>query len=407
MRRVDDVVDKYIIIGDKKFLDFSTHNPIGLRDNQQVKKVLKDSIDKFSLNSDINMRLPKSVKIYNQLSQTIAKRKNKSKAIIYSPGYNINISLLSYLFSTNDLILSDQLNSINIIEGIHLSGAKMVRYKNNDIDDLKEKLDKYQNDYKQIAVITESIFPINGLKAKLREIANLKEQYNFLFLVDESYGDGLYGPDGAGVASEQEVLEKIDFNMGYFSKNYSIPGEYLAINKDMENLLLQGSLRKNLIKKSGIESYLVLCLIEAFGILKDENDRVEKLFDNSRKLRKACLKMGYDAVICDTHIITLLFKEDKQVLDLAKILYDNGIIVSITIGKSTIKPRLRFFISSLFEDEDIDKIIGILGKTGLSVEENKDNEDIEFDENLEMEIDIDSLLEDDSSAILQTEDLED
>ena len=172
--------EKFIYINGVELLDFSNANFLGLRDDKRIKEEMKKGIDLYSLNPEINKTLMENSDVYFKLANKIRKMSKLSEAIVYSSGYNVNVALISTLFKETDVIFSDSLNSINILEGIYLSNAKLIRYKHNDINDLREKFLKYSEGHERVSVITDSIFTMDGEKAKLDEIAKLKEEKDFI-----------------------------------------------------------------------------------------------------------------------------------------------------------------------------------------------------------------------------------
>ncbi len=349
--------EKYIYINGGEYLDFSNTNFLGLRDDVRVKDEIKRGVDLFSLNPEINKTLNQNVSIYHSLADKIKKMSGLPEAIVYSTGYNVNVGLIASLFNQHDVIFSDSLNSINILEGIYLSNAKLVRYKHNDIKDLDERISKYESQYEKIAVITDSVFTMDGEKAKLKEIAKLKEKHNFFLIVDESNANGLIGENFGGVSEEQKVTNKVDMIFGYLYKVFGSTGEYASMTSELKELLTHNSLRRDLINKSVISPIMAIGTLKSIELAETELWRSHKVIDLGAILHKELKNLNFSLTESETGIITIIFDSDKEVIDISKLLFEEKILVAVTIGKTTIKPRIRLFLNAHIDKKDIEFVI--------------------------------------------------
>ena len=356
-KNIEKYHEKYIYINGEEILDFSNANFLGLRDDLRVKEEMKKGIDLYSLNPEINKTITENNEIYYKLVDKIKSLNNLPETIVYSSGYNVNIAIISALFKETDIIFSDSLNSINIIEGIYLSGAKLVRYRHNDVRDLKDKLLRFRDEYDKACVITDSIFTMGGEKANIKDIAELKNIKDFTLIVDETNANGIFGENGGGISDEQGVTDKVDMILGYLYKAYGCMGEYASMTIDMKHMLMQNSLRRDLINKSTINPIMAIGTLKAFELSEEERWRKHKVIDLGKILHNSLSALGFDLTESETGVVTIIFESDREVIDISKILYEDKILAAVTIGKTTIKPRLRFFIGAHFDNEDIEKIV--------------------------------------------------
>lgn len=356
-KNIEKYHEKYIYINGVELLDFSNANFLGLRDDERIKEEMKKGIDLYSLSPEINKSLMENSDVYFTLASKIKKMTGHPQAIVYSSGYNVNVAIISNLFKESDVIFSDSLNSINILEGIYLSNAKLIRYKHNDINDLREKMIKYTEPYEKMAVITDSIFTMDGEKASLDSIAKLKEEKDFLFIVDETNANGIFGESCGGISDEQNVVAKVDMIFSYLYKAFGCMGEYVTMSNSVKELLMQNSLRRDLINKSTINPIMAVGTLKAFELAEEERWRRHKVMELGKILHNSLTSLGFSLTESETGIVTVIFESDREVIDISKLLFENNILAAVTIGKITIKPRLRFFIGAQFSKEDIEKVV--------------------------------------------------
>lgn len=172
-------------------------------------------------------------------SSSLSKRTYERECLYLNSGFDANLGILSTLFTKNDLLLVDKLCHASIIDGMLASKAKSMRYAHNDMEHLASLLDKYHNDYESIVIVTESIFSMDGDRAKLAEIAALKERYdNVLIYVDEAHSFGLLGEEGLGLCQELNIVDKVDFLMATLSKAIGSYGAFLICSKEVKDYLV-------------------------------------------------------------------------------------------------------------------------------------------------------------------------
>ena len=84
-----------------------------------------------------------------------------------------------------------------------------------------------------ILVITEGVFGMAGDQGKLKEIAALKQKYDFRLLVDDVHGIGTLGKTGAGAGEEQGVQDEIDLYFSTFAKSMASIGAFVAGDRNI------------------------------------------------------------------------------------------------------------------------------------------------------------------------------
>lgn len=355
--RIQKVEGKYIFIQGRKFLDFSSNNFLGLKNDERIKESAKEAIDNFGIDIDSNKTLSSHGDLYLGLRKKICEMKGQEETILYNAGYNVSAGIIPNLVGEKDVIFSDSQNFIDIYQGIYKSKAHLIRYKHNDIENLKNKLIKYRDKFKRALIITDTIFFTDGSEAKLKEIIELRKSHDFILMVDDSNGDGIHGENGNGIASKPFLQPEIDLIIGDFSRNYGGLGEYVCGKEKYINILLKNSLSKSMMYKVLISPLASTISRTAMDIADKELDRRENVLKLSEILKKELEKLKLNTGQSTTHIIPIIFKDNETVIKFSKFLYKNGIVASTTVGKTTIDPRVKFYINAMFEEEDIESLL--------------------------------------------------
>ena len=216
--------------------DFPKSNSINLSSNDylgiaQSESFLNDFYSKnklLPLTASSSRLLDGNHKYYNKIEQQLAKIYNSEASLFFNSGYHLNIGVLPSITSKNDLILADKLVHTSIIEAIKLSPAKTIRYRHVDYDQLEKLLKKHKTEYENIFIVSESVFSMDGDKANIPKLVNLKNEYKAYLYLDEAHAVGAIGTKGLGLAEHTGLASEIDFLVGTMGKALASVGAYLV-----------------------------------------------------------------------------------------------------------------------------------------------------------------------------------
>jgi 8-amino-7-oxononanoate synthase len=153
------------------------------------------------------------------------------KALLFNSGYLANSGVLSSIPQKDDIILYDERSHASIKDGIRLSLAKGVKFKNNDLSDLNNKINNYSSS--TVFVIVESLYSMDGDFAPLSKIIEICEKHGAYLIVDEAHSGGVFGENGSGYCSElniQPFLKIITFGKAFGAHGACVVGDSLTID---------------------------------------------------------------------------------------------------------------------------------------------------------------------------------
>ncbi len=358
IKDIDKIEGKYIYINGKKYLDFSSSNYLGLRDDDNIKKEVVRVVEEYGFGSGASRLVVGTNKLYDRLEKLISSIKKQEKTLFFNSGYDANLGIISTLFGKKDVIFCDKLNHASIYDGIFMSGAKLVRYKHNDINDLRKKIEKYRKEYENALIVTDTIFSMDGDRAKLDKLVEIKKEYNILLMIDEAHGGGILGRSGGGLSEEMNLLEDIDINMGTFSKAYGGQGAYVSSKEEIIDYLINKC--RSLIYTTSLPPSVVAGNIKAVELGEQDGFRRQRVEENSRYLREELVKKGYSIGESTSQIIPIIFDSNEKALEKSNYLFEKGIMLPAIRKPTVVEPRLRISLGYLIEKNDIDKLLELL-----------------------------------------------
>ena len=350
---------KYIFEENKKYLNLSSNDYLGIAENKDVLDKFFQIAD-FSLGSTSSRLLTGSSYVFAKLECVLAALLRKDKALIFNSGYHANTGILSALASKNDVIFSDKLNHASIIDGIKLSEAKMFRYKHLDYNHLETLLKEHRDEYDTAIIVSESLFSMDGDIADLNKLVELKKKYNAILLVDEAHAFGVFGEKALGLAEEQGVLKDIDLFIATFGKAVGSVGAFCAGHDVLINYLINKC--RPLIFSTALPDINVAfsyCMItEIIPNLKKER---KELLVTAQKLREKLQAYGLSTT-GSSQIVPVILGSNETAVKVSKELIKNGYYLlpirhpTVAKGSSRVRISLRADISF----EEVEKIPEII-----------------------------------------------
>ena len=345
-------------------LNFCANNYLGLSSHPEVIKAAKDTIDSHGYGLSSVRFICGTQDIHKKLEKQIAQFVGCEDAILYAAAFDANGGVFEPLLNEQDAIISDELNHASIIDGIRLCKANRFRYKHNDMDDLKAKLEEASNCRRKL-IVTDGVFSMDGTIAQLDKICELADQYQALIMVDECHATGFIGKTGRGTPEYRNVMGRIDIITGTFGKALGgASGGFTASKSEVVEILRQRS-RPYLFSNSLAPS-ITGASIKVLELLTASTSLRDKLEKNTLQFRSGMTKAGFDILPGVHPIVPIMLYDAGIAQEFASRLLKKGIYVIgfffpvVPKGKA----RIRCQISAGHESEHIEKAIAMFTEVG-------------------------------------------
>ncbi len=352
--------DAYLFINNQKLLNLSSNDYLGLSTNKKLQREFlnKNAYDKEFLFSAASARLLTGTsEIYTKLEKKLAELFSKDSTLVYNTGYQCNLGVISALAQKNTLILSDKLNHASIIAGIKLSGADFFRYKHLNYEHLEGLLQKHSHKYKNILIISESIFSMDGDVADINKLIELKKKYNAMLMIDEAHAFGIFGESLCGISQKMGLLREVDIITATFGKSLASVGAFCVADSDIIDFLVNKS--APFIFSTALAPINVMwtyfLLVEQFDLLKKQSASLIKLATTVHSYIKdqGC-----------TQILPFIVGENSMTNKIAQALQNNGFYV-LPIKPPTVPPntsRLRLSLTANINFEELKPALDLLNE---------------------------------------------
>lgn len=348
----------------KEHLVWSLNNYLGLANHPEVREADRQGASDFGMAYPMGARMMSgNSKYHEQLEQELAAFVGKPDAFLLNFGYQGMVSIIDSLVDRNDVIVYDAESHACIIDGLRLHMGKRFVYKHNDIDSARKQLERATKLVEQsgggILVITEGVFGMSGAQGKLKELVDLKKEFNFRLLIDDAHGFGTMGPTGAGTHEAQGCIDGVDVYFGTFAKSMAGIGAFVASTEEMTNFF-RYNMRSQTFAKA-LPMPMVIGLLKRLELLKNNTELREKLWHVATTLQNGLRERGFDLGVTDTMVTPVFLKgELLEATALTMDLRENyGIFCSIVVYPVIPKGliELRLIPTAVHTMEDVQRTL--------------------------------------------------
>jgi glycine C-acetyltransferase len=325
-------------------LNLCANNYLGLADDPGIVAAAKDALDRWGYGLASVRFICGTQGVHKELEHRISAFLGTEDTILYSSCFDANGGLFETLLGDQDAVISDELNHASIIDGIRLSKARRLRYRNRDMADLESQL-KASADARRRLIATDGVFSMDGYVAPLREICDLADRYEAMVMVDDSHAVGFVGARGRGTPELHGVTDRVDIVTGTLGKALGgASGGYTSGRREIVDLLRQRS-RPYLFSNS-VAPAVVGASLKVLDLLETSDDLRAQLRENTAWFRQQMTSEGFDVLPGDHPIVPVMIGDAARATQLADRLLDKGVYVIgfsypvVPVGKARIRTQV-------------------------------------------------------------------
>ena len=350
----------------RQVINFCANNYLGLSSHPRVIDAAKRAIDTHGYGMSSVRFICGTQDIHKELEKKISDFLGMEDTILYAAAFDANGGVFEPLLGAEDAIISDELNHASIIDGVRLCKAMRYRYKHNDMDDLRKQLLEAQSaGARQIMIVTDGAFSMDGTIARLDLICDLADEFQALVMSDESHATGFIGKTGRGVHEYRGVMDRVDIITGTLGKALGgASGGFTSAKKEIVEMLRQRS--RPYLFSNTLAPSIAGASIEVFNMLSETTALRDKLEQNTRYFRERMTAAGFDIRKGEHPIVPIMLYDAPLAQRFADRLLEKGIYVIGFFYPVVAKgqARIRVQISAAHEQNHLDMAISAFTEVG-------------------------------------------
>ncbi|CAM8341776.1 BioF 7-keto-8-aminopelargonate synthetase and related enzymes [Candidatus Methylopumilus universalis] len=354
-----DQKSKIQLSDNQEVINMCANNYLGLANNPEVIQAAKDGLDRWGFGLASVRFICGTQTLHKTLEEKVSEYLGMEDTILYAACFDANGGLFETILTADDAVISDELNHASIIDGIRLCKAQRYRYKNNDMNDLRAKLEEAKkNNARRILITTDGVFSMDGTIAQLDKICDLADEFDAMVHHDDCHATGFMGKTGRGIHEYCNVIDRVDIITSTFGKALGgATGGFTSGRKEIIDMLRQRS--RPYLFSNTLAPNICTASLKVFEMLEKSTALRDTLEKNVHYFRAGMQKAGFDVKDGDHPIVPIMLGDANLAQSMSKKLLEKGIFAIgffypvVPQGKA----RIRTQISAAHTFEDLDKAI--------------------------------------------------
>jgi glycine C-acetyltransferase len=356
-RTIDSPQRARISVGGRTVLNLCANNYLGLADHPEVLAAARDSLDQWGYGLASVRFICGTQRLHKELEAAISEFVGQDDTILYNSCWDANGGLFETILGPEDAIVSDELNHASIIDGIRLCKAKRLRYKTNDMADLRARLAETK-DARSRLIATDGVFSMDGHLANLPAICELADEFDALVMVDDSHAVGFVGPHGRGTPEHFGVTDRIDILTGTLGKALGgASGGYTSGPRELVEWLRQRS--RTYLFSNTVAPPVAAGALKALEMIAGSTALRDTLAANTRFFRDQMTARGFSILPGEHPIVPVMLGDAALATRMAEEMLTEGVYV-IGFSYPVVpqgKARIRTQVSAAHSRADLEQAV--------------------------------------------------
>ena len=345
-------------------INLASNNYLGLANHPRMNEAAARAARELGAGTGAVRTIAGSMSMHRELELRFAAFKRAEDALMFQSGFTSNAGTVAAILTKEDVIVSDRLNHASIIDGARLSRAEIKVYPHKDVEAAEALLVETKRERRRQLLITDGVFSMDGDIAPLPELVEIAERQGAIMMVDDAHASGVLGTGGAGTVDHFGLHGRVDVQVGTLSKAIGVLGGFIAGPHHLIEWL-QNRGRPYLFSTSAPPAVVAAC-IEALDIIRDEPERLERLWSNTRFFKAGLHELGFDTGASETPITPVITRDEEMTQTFARRLFEEGVftpaIVFPTVGKG--QARVRTIVTAEHAEEDLKEALDVFDRVG-------------------------------------------
>ncbi|MDR3461961.1 MAG: aminotransferase class I/II-fold pyridoxal phosphate-dependent enzyme [Beijerinckiaceae bacterium] len=345
-----------------RFVSFANYDYLGLANHPELKAAANEAVETIGIGALASRLVGGERSTHHILEEALAEFVGTEEVMTLVSGYLTNVTVISHIMASRDAIFLDELSHNSIVSGCKASPAEVIFFRHNDLDHLDELLAKRRAEFKNVLIVSESLFSMDGDTVDLPRLVALKKKHATWLLLDEAHSIGVLGANGRGLCEYSGVdPNDIDLIVGTLSKSFASCGGFVCAKSSIIQWMRHTL--PGFVYSVGLSPVISASALQALRLCQSESWRIERLRRNSEFFVELAREAGLDTgPAIGRGVVPILFRDSLATLQASQHLLAHGFYVPpiIQVGVPKDQPRLRFFLSASHTEAEIRDVIAIL-----------------------------------------------
>jgi glycine C-acetyltransferase len=347
----------------RQVVNLSSNNYLGLTTHPKLREHALDATRRLGVGSGSVRPIAGTMDVHIELERRLADFKKTEAVLVFQSGFTANAGAVSSILTSDDIVVSDELNHASIIDGCRLSRATVKVFPHKDVDAARAVLRSLPAAPRKL-LITDGVFSMDGDLGPLPALCDLAEEFGCIMMVDDAHASGVFGANGRGTIDHFGVHGRVDVQVGTLSKAFGALGGYVAGSRTLVEFL-QHRARPFLFSTSHPPAVAASCLA-ALDVLVEEPHIIERLWDNTRFFKSGLQALGFDTGASESPITPVIVGDAALAMTLSDKLFERGVFAQ-GIGYPTVardRARVRTIVTATHTRDELSHALQAFADVG-------------------------------------------
>jgi len=353
-----------VTLDGRSLLNLATNDYLGLHGDPRLAEAASQAASRCGMGSGGSRLICGTTPAHEEAEAALASFHGSEAALTFSSGYAAGVGVIAALAGRGDRLYLDRLCHASLYDGARLSGARLERFRHNDLGHLRGMLERDLGQSGRVLVVSDAVFSMDGDRAEVAALAALCREHGALFLLDEAHSMAVLGPGGRGLAAEADLPPEDVLVLGTLGKAFGLAGAYVVCTREVREYLVNTC--RPFIYSTAPPAPLAAAVACSVAIAATLDDRRAYLAELSERFRQFLQGQGYGTLSSSTQIVPLVTRTPQAALDLSTALREHGVLAPAvrppTVPQGT--SRVRFSLSAVLSEEDFDLLCEAVKQAG-------------------------------------------
>ncbi len=349
-----------VVIDGRRLLNFSSNDYLGLAADPRLARALGEAAGRWGTGAGSAHLVSGHAAPHRALEEALAEFTGYPRVLLFSSGYLANLAVPRVLLGRGDTLIQDRLDHASLVDAARLAGARLRRYRHNDLAGARRRLEQAQG---ETLLAVDGVFSMDGDLAPLPGLAALCREHGAWLMVDDAHGLGVLGEAGRGSLEHWGLSPReVPILMGTFGKALGTAGAFVAGSEDFIETLIQEA--RTYLFTTAAPPALAEVTRLALELVEHESWRRARLQELVSRFRAGARRLGLPLAESFTPIQPLIAGGSERALQWSRHLRDRGIL-AVPIRPPTVPQgtaRLRLTITAAHTPAQVDRLLEALAE---------------------------------------------
>ena len=362
---ISESYDTEVIVHGERKIMVGSNNYLGLTHHPHVVAAAEAALRRYGSGCTGSRFLNGTLDLHEELEERLARFLGTEAALVFSTGFQTNLGVLSSLVGRGDYLFMDRLNHASLVDGARLTFGETRRYPHGDLATLERQLANVPDSAGKL-IASDGVFSMEGDIIDLPRLVEIADRHGAEILLDDAHAIGVLGPTGAGTAEHFGLQDRVGLVTATFSKSFGSIGGVIGAAEPIVHYLKHHA--RALIFSASMPPASVATVLAALDVIRDEPERREALWHNTRLMQAALRELGYDTGASVTPIIPVVIGEMDETLAFWKALFEQGVYTNPVLPPAVPHDscRLRISMMATHTQEHVERVrdaFAVVGRT--------------------------------------------